>query len=130
MKICIDTNAYSMLMNGKNIELIEMFEKTKTIFIPVIVLGEMYSGFMMGSKHKKNIKELENFLKLPGVEITDINKEIANRYGILVKQLKEAGTPLPVNDIWIAAATLEKGARLVSYDSHFNFIKGLIVLSP
>ncbi len=111
------------------IKLIDIIENAKTILLPSIVLGELYSGFQMGIKYEKNNKELDEFLMMPGVKVVDIDKDIANRCGILVSQLKEADTPLPVNDIWIAAATLEKGARLVSYDSHFNFVKRLIALS-
>ncbi|MFQ5810117.1 MAG: PIN domain-containing protein, partial [Armatimonadota bacterium] len=59
-----------------------------------------------------------------------VTHSIAERYGVLVKQLKEQGTPIPTNDIWIAATALETGTRLVSYDAHFNNVPGLIVLSP
>jgi len=51
-------------------------------------------------------------------------------YGLLVCHLAQAGKPIPTNDIWIAAAALESGARLVSYDAHFAFVPGLLVLAP
>jgi|GEM_PF-3842816 len=38
--------------------------------------------------------------------------------------------PNATNDIWIAATALETGALLVTYDSHFNNVPGLIILSP
>ena len=44
--------------------------------------------------------------------------------------LAKKGTPIPENDIWIAATALETGARLVSYDSHFDHVGGLIRLAP
>ena len=84
----------------------------------------------MGRHYQKNNHELEEFLKLPGIDIIDIDKNIANRYGIIVKQLKDAGTPIPVNDIWIASAVMETGARLISYDKHFSHVEGLIIISP
>jgi predicted nucleic acid-binding protein len=59
-----------------------------------------------------------------------VTTDIAERYGILISQLTRQGTPIPTNDIWIAAAALETGSRLVTYDSHFEHIHGLIVLGP
>jgi tRNA(fMet)-specific endonuclease VapC len=129
MKLCIDTNAYVRLMQ-QSPDLVKIIEEAENVFIPVIVLGELFAGFSMGTKYKQNCDELEEFLALPGVEIVEIDKSTANRYGIVVKQLKKAGTPLPVNDIWIAASALETGARVVSYDRHFEFIQGIDVIAP
>ena len=58
----------------------------------------------------------------------EIDEHIAERYGVIVKQLKESGNPIPVNDIWIGATAVETGARLLSSDSHFDNIPGLILL--
>jgi tRNA(fMet)-specific endonuclease VapC len=129
MKLCIDTNAYVRIMQ-KSPLVVKVIEEAERVFIPSIVLGELYAGFMMGSKYDQNCSELESFLALPGVEIAYIDKNTAQRYGILVKQLKSAGTPLPVNDIWIGASALEAGARVVSYDKHFTYIPGIDIISP
>jgi tRNA(fMet)-specific endonuclease VapC len=59
-----------------------------------------------------------------------VTTDIAERYGILISQLTRQGTPISTNDIWIAAAALETGSRLVTYDSHFRHVPGLIVLGP
>ena len=55
---------------------------------------------------------------------------LAERYGKLVQQLRAQGTPIPTNDIWIAAAVLETGSRLLAYDAHFEHVPGVIVESP
>lgn len=129
MKLCLDTNAYTRLMQ-KYASIVQLVEEAEYVYLPSIVLGELYAGFRMGSRYEQNCTELEEFLSLPGVEIIDIDKNTANRYGILIKQLKEAGTPLPVNDIWIAAVALDTGSLVVSYDSHFNKIQGIVLISP
>ena len=69
-------------------------------------------------------------MDLPGVQVVNIDASVADRYGILVKMLRKMGTPIPANDIWIAAAALETGSRLVTYDSHFDCIPGLLVIAP
>ena len=129
MRVCLDTNAYSRLMGGRA-ELTQLLESAEEILVPVTVLGELHAGFEMGSRREKNRRQLSEFLALPGVETIPLTAGIAERYGIIVSQLTRHGKPIPTNDIWIAAAVLETGARLVTYDPHFEHIQGLIVLSP
>ncbi len=127
MRVCIDTNAYSAFMQGDR-GIKEILEKADNVLVPSIVLGEVYAGFYMGQRAKTNIEELNSFLEQPGIATVSIDDSIAERYGLLIKALKEAGTPLPTNDIWIAAAALETGARLLTRDEHFESIAGLPTL--
>ena len=125
MKICIDTNIYSAFKKGDK-TIIDLLENCDEIFIPSIVLGELYAGFYLGTRVKQNLEELNLFLNMPGIYIINIDKEIADRYGMLIKILKEQGTPIPTNDVWIAAAALEKGTKLATYDAHFSNIPGIV----
>lgn len=129
MKLCLDTNAYSRLMKGHK-PLEQLLESADSLFIPVTVLGELYAGFEMGTRREINRRQFLDFLALPGVEIVLLTPEMADRYGILVSQLTKQGTTIPTNDIWIAACAFESGARLVTYDPHFQHIQGLIALAP
>ena len=129
MRVCLDTNAYSRLMRGHD-PLTQLLEATDEVLLPVPVLGELHAGFEMGSRREANRRQLGDFLALPGVETVAITPDMAERYGLLVCQLMRQGTPIPTNDIWIAASTLETGARLVTYDPHFQHVHGLITLSP
>ena len=49
----------------------------------------------------------------------------ADRYSRIAVGLRAKGRPIPSNDIWIAAHTMETGADLVSCDRHFEQIDGL-----
>ena len=129
MKTCLDTNAY-VSFKKINRALTEFLESADEIFVPAVVLGELYAGFYLGSKTKNNLSELADFLELPGVSIVAINHEIAERYGQLIAALSRSGTPIPTNDVWIAATVFETGSRLVTYDGHFNKVPGLAVCSP
>jgi len=129
MKVCLDTNAFSRLMGG-HAPLARLLETVEEVLIPATVLGELHAGFEMGSKREANRRQLHEFLCLPGVATIAVTDDVAERYGMLVGQLSRQGTPIPTNDIWIAAAALECGGRLVSYDQHFEHVPGVVVLSP
>jgi Predicted nucleic acid-binding protein, contains PIN domain len=111
-------------------ELIDCIDEAEALYLSSIVLGELFAGFGLGKHEKENRETLLRFLDLPAVEVVNIDAAIADRYGILVKILRKQGTPIPTNDIWIAAATLETGSRLVTYDAHFGCIPGLLIISP
>ena len=129
MRACLDTNAYSMLMRGQA-DLQRTLEEAESVHVPTVVLGELFTGFCLGKRFTENCRDLDAFLDLPGVEVTLVTKDMAERYGYLVRDLRQQGTPIPTNDLWIAATALETGARLISYDDHFNNVPGLIVSSP
>ena len=129
MKRCLDTCAYSRLMLGHP-PLQACLEEADILLLPVIVLGELHAGFGAGAHSNENEARLQAFVERPSVRIQDVTWDIARRYALLVNHLRRTGTPIPTNDIWIAATALELGARLVTYDAHFRKIPGLIVESP
>jgi tRNA(fMet)-specific endonuclease VapC len=129
MRLCLDTNAYSRLMGGYA-PLTQLLESAAEVLLPSTVLGELHAGFEMGSRREANRRQIAEFLALPGVETIPVTGDIAERYGLLVSHLTRQGTPIPTNDIWIAATALETSGRLVTYDPHFEHIPGLIILKP
>jgi len=128
-RICLDTSAYGLLMRG-DVGLRTRLEEADEVLLPVTVLGELHAGFRMGSRREENLAGLNAFLNEGGVRIVPTTDNVAERYGVLVQQLRERGTPIPTNDIWIAAAVLETGARLIAYDAHFRCVMGVLVESP
>ncbi len=129
MKVCLDTCAYSRLMRGH--EALRLFlESSTVIFLSTVVLGELHYGFKAGTRTAENERQLMAFLALPGIRVQDVTWDIAKRYAALANGLRHAGTPLPTNDIWIAATAFEVGAGLVTYDTHFCHVPGLIVEAP
>jgi tRNA(fMet)-specific endonuclease VapC len=129
MKICLDTCAYSGLAIQRA-EIVRCVDDAETVFMPSVVIGELFAGFYLGGHEKQNCRELEAFLDLPGVQVVNVDFSIADRYGMLFKLLRKKGTPIPTNDIWIAASALETGSRLITYDAHFDCIPGLVTVAP
>ncbi|HCB23336.1 twitching motility protein PilT [Candidatus Daviesbacteria bacterium RIFCSPLOWO2_01_FULL_38_10] len=128
-KIILDTNAYTGLLRGDE-QILKELGNADNIFVPVIVIGELLAGFQGGTKETKNRQLLEQFLMKPRVEVVPIDKETAEIFGEIKYALVKAGTPLPVNDIWIACCALEAGAVIVSYDDHFLKIPQVRTWAP
>lgn len=124
-KVLIDTNIYSLAMKGDE-KVTDALRKIDQIGISAISIGELYSGFKGGGCEEKNKTELNDFLDSPRVIIFTIDVETADFYASILTNLKSKGTPIPTNDIWIAAAAFQNGFKLFSKDKHFNFIPGLI----
>ena len=129
MKVCLDTNAYSSLRRG-NERLLALLNECDEILVPATVFAELEYGFLRGGKTSANESLLASFLDEEPVSFQPVTKSIAERWGYVKAALAKKGTPIPENDIWIAATVLETGARLVSYDSHFDHVGGLIRLAP
>lgn len=126
MTVCIDTNVYSALRRG-HVRVRSVLESADVAIVPTVVLGELHAGFAAGSRKQTNLSELETFLAKPGVQVYSVTAAVAARYGSIFHALRRAGTPIPTNDIWIAAIALERGARLVTLDTHFDAIPTLNV---
>jgi predicted nucleic acid-binding protein len=108
----------------------ERLESANEVLLPVTVLGELYAGFEGGSRLAENLALLAAFRTQPGVVVIDLTDNIAQRYAAIMMTLKQQGTPIPTNDIWIAAAAFKNGGRIIAYDHHFEAVAGLMVEAP
>jgi len=124
-KAMIDTNIYSMAMRGDP-DIVGLLRKIDRIGISTISIGELFSGFKAGGWEEKNREELELFLDSPRVAVHAIEVETADWYAVILNQLRASGTPIPTNDIWIAASAFQHGYKLFTNDKHFGFIQGLV----
>jgi tRNA(fMet)-specific endonuclease VapC len=123
-RLVLDTSAYSRLRLGHE-TVMDAVSAAETVLLPATVLGELEAAFELGSRTKENRVVLTEFLEEPFVSIVSTDRAVARRYGQVFAQLRRAGTPIPVNDIWIAAATLDRGGHLLTFDQHFRQIQGL-----
>jgi predicted nucleic acid-binding protein len=130
-RLVLDTSAYSHFRRG-HAGTIDAMARAERVLVPTIVLGELEAAFELGSRPRENRRALEDFLSESFVDVLDVTSSTARHYGRLFARLKQAGTPVPVNDIWIAAATTDCGAALLTFDRDFERIAALdvIVLAP
>jgi predicted nucleic acid-binding protein len=110
---------------------VELIDTAEWVGIPAVALGELWAGFLAGGRFEQNVAELAEFLANPAVHEIPIGREIARLYAEILVSLRRAGTPIPTNDIWIAAAAAHAGAAVLTYDGHFQSIGrvGSVVLS-
>jgi tRNA(fMet)-specific endonuclease VapC len=122
--ILLDTNCYSAYLAGDE-RVLSALAEAEVVYMSIFVLGELYAGFRGGTKVQQNREYLKRFLAKRNVKTLSATQETAEIFGDLKDKLKRSGSPLPINDVWIAAHALETGSVLITYDSHFQKITGL-----
>jgi tRNA(fMet)-specific endonuclease VapC len=117
MKIALDTNAYSdWRRTGRWNALVSQAQR---VAIPIFVLGELRAGFLRGGQGGKNEASLLTFLAEPMVEVLQTTERTSSIYAEFKNYLRAQGSPIPENDIWIAALVYEHGFLFCSSDAHF-----------
>lgn len=124
-RILLDTSAYSNLMRGNN-KIAELLDKADEVFLCSIVVGELLAGFKRGSKEHENKTILKDFLSISNVGSLNIDDSTAERYSKILDYLKKCGTPIPTNDIWIAASAMQNGLVLLTADQHFSLLPQVV----
>ena len=122
--IALDTNAYAAFKRGDE-QIVAVLQHAPTIIVCVTVLGELLGGFAAGQRESHNRSELTQFLNTPRVKVVPGTTATADLYALVYAALRRKGQPIPTNDLWIAASSLEHGAALLTFDVHFQYIDGL-----
>lgn len=122
--IALDTNAYTAFKRGDE-QIATVLQHAPIIIVCVTVLGEMLGGFAAGQRESHNRSELTQFLNTPRVKVVSCTIATADLYALVYSALRRKGQPIPTNDLWIAASSLEHGAALLTLDAHFQNIGGL-----
>lgn len=120
-RLCLDTSAYSHFRRGDP-EAVQAVTRARSVLVPAVVLGELRSGFLLGSRPQDNERELSEFLAHPVVRVLDVDDEAASLYAEIFADLRRAGTPVPTNDLWVAALAAREGATVLTCDAHFKAI--------
>lgn len=119
MRIVIDTNRYRDFCEGID-DAVDIIRKSSEIYIPFVVVAELRAGFSCGNRGPENEQILSRFLNKPRVKPLFADEGTTYIYANLFRQLRTQGTPIPTNDLWISALTVQHGLLLFSRDSHFK----------
>jgi tRNA(fMet)-specific endonuclease VapC len=123
MRVALDTNRYTDLSRGDGL-IVSLVATADEIWLPFVVLGELRAGFAAGSQDARNEARneavLRRFLLKPGVGILYAGEQTTHHYANVFRQLRKQGTPIPTNDMWIAALVLEHSLVLCARDAHFD----------
>jgi len=121
VRIAIDTNRYRDFCASDPVA-IDRFQIAEQIFMPFIVLAELRAGFLCGTKTRQNESILSRFLNRQRVTVLYPTETTTHQYAQLFFQLRRQGTPIPTNDLWIAALVVEHNLNLFSRDRHFDHL--------
>jgi len=124
-RVLLDTNAYTALMAGDVRVAVELAHGDAVLLSPIVV-GELYDGFMNGERNRENRAILSKFREKPRTICVPITDTTADWFAEIKRMLRKKGRPIPINDVWIAASCMEHGARLITFDTHFSEIDGLL----
>jgi tRNA(fMet)-specific endonuclease VapC len=126
--VLLDTNVLAEFFAGDP-DTVEAFQRSKTLALNTIVLGELLAGFAAGRRADANRRLLSRFVSSPRVKLLPLGPETAEHYSEVYSQLRRKGTPISSNDMWIAASAREHGLALFTRDAHFREIDGLLTAS-
>jgi tRNA(fMet)-specific endonuclease VapC len=127
LRIALDTNRYVDLAAGSS-EAVLLLEHAEEIALPFVVVAELRAGFAMGTKGAENERVLQRFLRKPHVRVLYPSDTTTRTYATLYRQLRQRGSPIPTNDLWIASLVVEHGLVLYSRDAQFRKLPQLELL--
>ena len=127
MRIALDANRYVDFAKGVP-EVAAHVAKADAVFLPFVVLGELRSGFLGGSRGEHNERGLIHFLSSPRVAVLHADDGTTHHYARLTLQLRKQGAPIPTNDVWIAALVVQHNLHLLARDQHFDALPQLAML--
>ena len=127
LRLALDTNAYSAIAQA-DAAIIDIVERAESLYLPFIVVAELRAGFSVGKKGAANERGLLRFMALPDVTTLHSSDMTSHHYARLYAQLRLQGTPVPTNDLWIAAIVLEHQLTLCTRDSHFQRMPQIAVV--
>ncbi len=125
MRLALDTNRYTDLCRGVE-ETGRLVSTAEAVFLPFVVVAELRAGFAFGMRSAENEKVLRRFLLKEGVFVLYADDQTTHHYAAVYRQLRVQGTPIPTNDLWIAALVLQHNLRLHDRDRHFEHLPQIV----
>ncbi len=125
MRIALDTNRYVDLCKGVR-ETARLVATAELVFLPFVVVAELRAGFALGRRSAENERVLRRFLLKDGVQVLFADDQTTLHYASVFRQLRLQGTPIPTNDMWIAALVLQHNVVLHDRDRHFDHLAQIV----
>jgi len=120
--VILDTNGLSAVADG-DVALEPILRQAVDVAVPVIALGEYIYGIRQSRDRGRYERWLEKSIR--SYRILFVDEETAVYYATVRGELKKAGTPIPGNDVWIAALARQHDLAVLSRDRHFDLVPGL-----
>jgi len=125
VRVAVDTNRYVDLCRGIA-GTVAILETADVFVLPFVVLAELRAGFLLGRRQVDNERALHVLLLKDGVEVLYADDQTTHHYASVYRQLRKQGTPIPTNDMWLAALVLQHNLALHARDRHFDHLPQLV----
>ena len=125
-RFALDTNIVSAWLKGET-PIADLIDGAESVFLPIIVVGELYYGAAFSSQVAKNTTDIKRITSR--YPVLSLDEDTTMVYGSIKTGLRKKGKPIPENDIWIAAIVIQNDLTLVSRDGHFKEIDELSLVS-
>jgi tRNA(fMet)-specific endonuclease VapC len=125
VRVALDTNRYVDLCKGAA-ETVALLEEAEAVVLPFVVIGELRAGFARGRRQAENERTLRRFLLKDGVRVFFADDQTTHHYASVFRQLRQQGTPIPTNDMWLAALVLQHNLVLHARDKHFDRLPQIV----
>lgn len=118
----VDTNGLSAWWLNEP-SFIRHIAQAGRLCVPVPALAEFRFGILKSKFHEKMIAWLEE--SLATVSVLSADETTTRHYAEIRLQLTTAGTPIPMNALWIAAIARQHKLPVISRDTHFDHVTGI-----
>jgi tRNA(fMet)-specific endonuclease VapC len=123
-RVLLDTSILVCVLRGVG-SIADRIESTAETSVPIIALGELYYGAMKSERRDENLARIDSLAAQMTVLACDAMTAL--HFAAIKDALRRNGTPIPENDIWIAAIARQHSLTLVTRDHHFDFVTGLTI---
>lgn len=121
-RLILDTNALSAAAE-EHPGVMGILAGVEELALPVVVIGEYRYGIAQ-SRHRARYRRWLDGL-IGDCIVLDVTEQTAHHYATINVELRQAGKPIPTNDLWIAALCRQHGLPLLSRDRHFDVVPGI-----
>jgi tRNA(fMet)-specific endonuclease VapC len=125
VRVAIDANRYVDLCKGVD-ETVAVLEEAEAVMLPFVVFGELRAGFAHGRRQAEHERTLRQLLLKDGVRVLFADDQTTHHYASVFRQLRKQGTPIPTNDMWLAALVLQHNLALHAGDRHFDHLPQIV----
>jgi tRNA(fMet)-specific endonuclease VapC len=125
VRLALDTNRYVDLCKGVD-GTVRLVATAEGVFLPFVVVAELRAGFAVGKRAVENERVLRRFLLKEGVAVLYPDDQTTHHFAAALRQLRVQGTPIPTNDVWIAALVLQHNLTLHARDRHFDHLPQIV----
>lgn len=118
----LDTSVAAEILRGR-LDLKAQFGEQARFYLCGITMGELYYGASVSARPEYQQQVIAAMVS--GYRLLALGRAVQHAYAQVKLFLRQRGTPIPENDVWIAAFASAYRLPLLTRDRHFEVLQGL-----